>query len=252
MDPRFPLDTGHTVLPIFAANEKGHAHTFRGTGFLIAPRLLLTCWHCVLGPLPPGHQYVVCFQPDSSHATLWAFAQLRDVEQDRGGSDLATATVDLSPDVELKLGKEPRMGEDVFAVGFPLTEPPSDSNPRFMVSRRYLQGYITRGFNHTIRPGSAPVPSFELDMKAPAGLSGAPLIRARTNQVVGVIYGEHSVARIEEAASIDPDTGVRTPEVQRLVSFGLAHLTRTVEALSTRATQGKPLATARTDGESAA
>jgi hypothetical protein len=66
------------------------------------------------------------------------------------------------------------------------------------------------------------MPSWELSFAVPGGLSGAPLFLDGTLEVVGVVYGNNDVATIEESATVD-SSGVRSPEVQRIVSFGLAH-----------------------------
>jgi hypothetical protein len=77
-------------------------------------------------------------------------------------------------------------------------------------------------------------------MPAPAGISGAPLIRG-TRSVVGVVFGTNDVATVESLAQVDPDTGKREPEVLRVVSFGLAHVTATLWEASSTATGGGPI-----------
>jgi hypothetical protein len=79
-------------------------------------------------------------------------------------------------------------------------------------------------------------------MPAPGGLSGAPLLKKPSHEVVGVIYGDHDVGTIDQLARIDPATGERTPEVQRVVTFALAHFTETIKNLQGVATDSLPLA----------
>src|SRR6266508_7043039 len=64
-------------------------------------------------------------------------------------------------------------------------------------------------------PRSIATPSYELSFAAPGGLSGAPLFRAGTYEVAGVIYGDNEPGTITEFASRDPPTGELNPEVQR-------------------------------------
>jgi len=85
------------------------------------------------------------------------------------------------------------------------------------------------------------IPSYELDMPTPAGLSGAPLVKVGSPEVIGVIYGSNDVATIEQEASVNPQTGKREPEIQRIISFGLAHYTETLRNLQGIATGGLPL-----------
>ena len=59
--------------------------------------------------------------------------------------------------------------------------------------------------------------------------------------MVGVIYGNHDVAIIEDRSYIDPNTGDRVPESQRLISYALAHITETLWELKGTATQNLPL-----------
>jgi hypothetical protein len=86
------------------------------------------------------------------------------------------------------------------------------------------------------------IDSYELYMPVPGGLSGAPLMVDASLLVGGVIYGSYDVAQIEELASVDPDTNERRPEIQRIVSFGLAHSLRSLGRLAGPATGGRPLA----------
>ena len=78
-------------------------------------------------------------------------------------------------------------------------------------------------------------------MPPPAGLSGAPLIKLRTHQVVGVVYGSNDVGSIDHFASVNPETGYVEPEVQRIVSFVLAHHTEVIWSLRGVATEHQPL-----------
>ena len=69
--------------------------------------------------------------------------------------------------------------------------------PRFLLAGRYLQGYVTRSFAYEHQEFGR-ITSYELDMPAPTGLSGAPLLKVGTMEVYGVIYGSHSVETIEQ------------------------------------------------------
>jgi hypothetical protein len=113
--------------------------------------------------------------------------------------------------------------------------PKQESGPRFALNGRLLRGYITRLFrydDHSLGRISA----YELDMLAPEGLSGAPLVYRPGDSVIGVVYGRHEVGLVDEFSRLDPETGVATPEIQRIVSFGLACDTSTLFALTTPAT----------------
>jgi hypothetical protein len=178
---------------------------------------------------------------------------LLDVGRDEGGSDLGTARIFSEPNVALPPceltvapeGFDAGTGTDVWTYGYPLTDtfldPESDEDPRFRLNPRLLRGYITREFayDHEVL---GPTPSYELDMVTPEGLSGAPLFRRPGEIVIGVIYGRHEVELVDQFASVDPTTGEHKPEVQRIVSFGLACDMTSFRALRGPATGGVTLA----------
>lgn len=133
------------------------------------------------------------------------------------------------------------MGADVTSFGYPYSNfvQRTDNTVTLMLEGRYLQGYVTRAFRDQDR-GFGPTEAYELDMPTPEGLSGAPLLRMGTAEVIGVIYGTSEVALIKHFEKIDND-GRREPEVQRIVTFGLAHYTTALHTLSGPATHGFPL-----------
>lgn len=154
------------------------------------------------------------------------------------GSDLASGNVPLVGGAGLSLhGTTEKVGADVWTYGYPLTSPPDEDSPSWKFDGRFLQGYVTRHVDY----GEARIPSYELDMRAPEGLSGAPIMLFRSTEVVGVVYGVTDVRRIEEWATVDPDTGEPRPEIQRVESFALAHQAETLANLAGAAMEGKPL-----------
>ncbi len=168
---------------------------------------------------------------------------LFDISQDENGTDLATARVPLQRHLSLVLDNSPLpKGSDVSTYGYPLTDHQLIQNGHidFLLNPRYLQGYITRVFCFS-HSEFGEVLSYEFDMPPPAGLSGAPLIKLRTHQVVGVVYGSNDVGSIDHFASVNPETGYVEPEVQRIVSFGLAHHTEVIWSLRGVATEHQPL-----------
>jgi len=237
--PSSTVFLGHLVLPLFALRG-GEVVAFLGTSFVAAPGVLVTCWHCVEGAVQAGLK--ICVVAVQSPGL--PLVAVRDVAQDASGADLATARVAVTP-----AGPLPRLGDpistptDVCTWGFPwtnLARRSLDDPGTYPLTPRYLKGYVTRYFTHEHgRFGLAR--SYEIDMPAPDGLSGAPLIPVGSDAVAGVIYSNLDVTRTEEAATVDAETGKRTPEVQRIVSFALAHHTWTLAELRGPATDGRPL-----------
>jgi hypothetical protein len=136
-------------------------------------------------------------------------------------------------------------GTDVWSLGYPHTRVEPSSTPEFdkllRPNGRYMQSYVMRVFSYD-QPGFGSTRSYELDMPALEGMSGAPIIRLQTQEILGVLYGRNDVEVIEEFGSRDPDTGERlTPEVVRMTYFALAHHTITLGNLKGTATQGLAL-----------
>jgi hypothetical protein len=84
------------ILPIYVCpapvrDEEVWPQRFVGTGFVIAPNLLVTCWHCVK-PLPEREVYAAT-APDPEDGRSAHFLQR--IAQDSSGADLATAYNDI-------------------------------------------------------------------------------------------------------------------------------------------------------------
>jgi hypothetical protein len=125
---------------------------------------------------------------------------------------------------------------DVGTLGYPGTffELQMDGHRRFDEQPRYFQGYVTRAFRYRPPSGGREIPSYELDMPAPGGLSGAPLITtspAFRGQVVGVIYGVYPPFGSQGEAEIG-----LPPHV-----FSLAHYHSALVALRGPVTNNRPL-----------
>lgn len=211
---------------------------YEGTAFLIAARVIVTCWHCVAVERP-GHRFCALITAAENDVT---YHPLSNVAKDANGADLATASVDLMPTIGLELGGDVLTGTNVYTYGYPLTrqERTPDGPVRMEVIGQYLRSYVTRICTHS-HGQFAPMRSYELGMAAHKGLSGAPLLELQSKRVVGVIYGNNDYEQIEEFASIDPTTQARTPEVRRILSYGLACHTESLHNLTGPATRNLPL-----------
>ncbi len=195
-----------------------------GTGFLVAPGILMTCWHCVSGSKDRTDLGVLV--PDRKRQSLQSH-RLSAVSQDTAGFDLATARVDLSPRVCLRpVDEEHPAGTEVVTSGYPLlqvTSPGDVARPSDM-GGRILQGYVMHCIEYE-HPGFRLTPTYELDMLAPGGLSGAPIARRNSDMVVGIIYGSNDVSRGE----------------QRVISIGHAHHLKSIREHATEATGGRTI-----------
>lgn len=246
--PPIPRDTGDDyatdIVPILLAEEQDDGPprltAFCGTGFRVGGDLLVTCWHCVAAEEPERGGYCIAVQA----AGEFRIHPLLEIGRDTNAADLATARISdpehLLPPARLSLASKGTItGSDVWTYGFPFmtVKPPETKGPRFILNGRLLRGYITRTFwyeHHAL----GRIPAYELDMLAPEGLSGAPLVYRPGDSVIGVIYGRHEVGLVDEFSRVDPETGAATPEIQRILSFGLACDTSTLFDVQTPATNG--------------
>lgn len=236
------------ILPVFVVTtpEAGQRLvSFQGTGFLIGKQVFVTCWHCVSAPLSDDQFYAVLVKVNGGYYRATA---LIEPQQDRNGADLATARVALEPELGLILAESdaPDLVE-VWSAGYPftaLTEELPEVGRQPVIHRRALKGYIMRRFWYETPSGEL-ILSYELDMPAPQGLSGAPVMRIDqmkgAREVIGVVHGTNEVATIAEFESVD-EHGERRPEIQRITSFALAHYTDTLRNLTGKATGERPLA----------
>ncbi len=231
------------ILPIvtIAHAREVEIKSFEGTGFVIAPEVFVTCWHCVRSSLDRDTHYYALVPQDC--ASGYRGCILRNISQHPDGKDLAIANIDHAPSAGFTIAETlPVMGTDVCSFGYPhsvMCRKP-DGGLNLNLVGRHLGGYITRAFQDEDR-GYGPTDAYEIDMPTPEGLSGAPLIVVGSREIAGVIYGSNEVASIKHYGRIQAD-GSFEAEVQRVVTFGLAHFTATLRSLSGPATQGRVLA----------
>jgi hypothetical protein len=219
------------VWPVYKVRAGGdgqnmEAVAYCGTGFIIEGGFFLTCWHCVSGALDAGEAFAAVYPAPNSPPGGAGVIPLRNLSQSEHGADLALAKVDSTPLVpRLTLAsKEGTIGDDVYTVGYPLLPPPTQSIGESLVfedvNPRFLRGYITQ-IGGIDLAGRGRIKSIEVDMLVPPGLSGAPLIRSGTLEILGVLNGNHGSYSIDTVASVEPSTGVITPEVRSLVTLDL-------------------------------
>lgn len=212
-----------------------------GTAFVLAPGLVVTCYHCVRDDPPPGHVYVIASRPDGA---AFKAHVLNDIERDTNGTDIATARCDYLPPAIFTLAAEDMTyGQWAWTFGYPWAERRQGyaGEVAHVFNGRLLRGYLTRHCFHEVR-GQGRIPVYELDMLAPKGASGGPLFINDSRIIAGVVIGTNDIETVEEFASVDPKTGHRQPETVRMASLAIAHDTATLRKVTTLATGGRPLA----------
>ncbi|MGB9457294.1 MAG: serine protease [Bryobacteraceae bacterium] len=221
------------VMPILVVHQEDVAKSFEGTGVVVAPGLFLTCWHCVRTPLSDGEYYAAVHMPNAERGPL-RILDLLNITQDESGLDVALANIRHSPPEVLRFDDSPSVfGEDIWTWAY---RDDGRTPAGVAVTPRLLKGYITRPFKHQTPFGITN--AFELDLPAPAGTSGAPIFRGRTNRLMGLIYGEVETYSITDFERVHTETGQREPEVRKIVSFAVAHRTETLMNARGRPTKG--------------
>jgi hypothetical protein len=229
------------VVPIFVV-MKPDALTpalFRGTGFLIAPHILVTCWHCISASLESGQQYAAVVEEQGAYSAHF----LLNMEQHPLGLDLAIAEVDLAPRLGLRLSPgKLSPGDEVMTYGYPLTDRllTDSEHFRFHLNARFLYGYVTRSYYYN-HPGFVRTNSYELDMPLPHSLRGAPVIKLGTRDVAGVFFDSMDIPRTETLPGVAGEAKPKQPRSERVASFGLAHCTDSLWSLRGTLTEGRPL-----------
>ena len=215
-----------------------------GTGFTFGEGTVVTCWHCVRGPLGKGEFYAaVARTGGTDQQTYDQWFRLDELEQDANGSDLALARIEATVSIGLHLAAGPAgWGDDVMACGYPLplnTKDVETREPRINTNAMLFKGYVMR-IRLSDFPGQPEGRVYELDMHAPPGMSGAPVLRAGSREVVGVVVDERGYV-IETDELSDNDRTITIP-LDRKLYFAYAHHLEVLSAAKGAATDGLPLA----------
>ncbi len=238
------LDMYQKVLPLVGVDtvERPSVSEVLGTAFVPTAGVLVTCWHVVRKALDRGMTIIAALDQGDGK---FVRRDVTDITRHPAGDDLASARIDLQG-AGWRLPTRDRvlnLGTDVVSLGYPLPDVRADLDGGLthIVSFRLLKGYLTH-MPVTQHDDYPPAVSLELDMPAPRGLSGGPVLHANeSNLLLGVVYGTNAVERIESFASVDIETGERTPEIVEVVAFALAYGATTLGSLRGPATGERPL-----------
>ncbi len=186
-----------------------------GTGFLAAENLLLTAWHCVCTKLDDDHVYAVARYSALGDGPE-EIAVLSSISQKRGGSDIATAKVDFEPIHRLPLTENiefPR-GTQVWVLGYPFEDVKRSDHGQMDITLhpRYLQGYVMHQFDFHWEHGRLDFgtdATLELDLPAPKGVSGSPLLRFDSREIIRMVFGEREAYTLLDEESDDGGEIVR-------------------------------------------
>ena len=222
------------VLPItkFHRNDDGEYEPVAaaGTGFTFGEQTFVTCWHCVREPLKDDEFYAAVARSEGTDSQSYdSYWGLNDLEQDANGSDLALARIEPTVRTRLTLASDPAgWGEDVVACGYPMplnTVNTETKLPLINTNSVLFKGYVTR-IRINDFPGQPETRLYELDMPAPPGMSGSPVFRENSLEVVGVVLREQ---------------GYDIPGEDRQMIFSFAHHLWVLQAAKGTATDNLPL-----------
>lgn len=169
---------------------------------MLGDGVFVTCQHCVpLDRLEPG-QWYAGRRGQVAHA-------LNDLDRS-SQFDVAIGRVDVRDSPLVLAGSPPTdaLGLNVGTFGYPGTRgslrDQRHDDLTFNEHSRWLEGYVTWAFKHQPPGVRRAVPSWEVDMPGPEGISGAPLFHiGRDAEVIGMVYGRH-VVHGEPDPELDP------------------------------------------------
>jgi hypothetical protein len=214
-----------------------------GTAFVPAPGVVVSCAHCFGGLDEWEYALAKVVVDESSPVGL-----ITDIALHPDGYDLAVGRVSDArfrplPPFELK---DAGIGADVLAPGYPLPRRwrrSMDEPVQFEVTVRGLRGHVTSDGIVSGLGQYGSLPSVEVDMQIPGGLSGAPLFDwgfiQNPLKLVGVVRGT-SVLLSTRDEPFPADEDDDADEVERH-TFGLASPAIAVASLRGPATDGRPL-----------
>lgn len=150
-----------------------------GTGFFVAPGLVLTCFH-VVKETWESQQKIGVFWHNSTDAIAWeGFAQVLAIPENPQAVDLALLELESPPDKYplVKLDENAAIGDELYSFGY---------------TREYLNGepctFTCEGFDGD----NPPLMKFKFG-QVRSGLSGSPIINQKTGKVCGVVKRSRDV-----------------------------------------------------------
>ena len=206
-----PLMTEHHILPILrykVSSSSAYTTAEAGTAFTFGEGTVVTCWHCVERPISHDETYGVAVRR-SGITAQYEFCSIDELGRDENGADLALGRIDWTPGRALTLATDSvQWGERVEIYGYPAsTVVPDQTFDRYKsvtFSPMFLRGYVTQ-----VVPNMDGRPAMNLDMLSPRGLSGAPVLREGSREIVGVVVGDRTIRlggesfRFSEALLLD-------------------------------------------------
>jgi hypothetical protein len=107
----------------------------------------------------------------------------------------------------LRMSNFPR-GTQVWVLGYPFEDVKRSDHGQMDITPhpRYLQGYVMRQFDFHWEHGGldfGPDATLELDLPAPKGVSGSPLLRLDSREIIGMVFGEREAYTLLDEESDD-------------------------------------------------
>jgi len=182
---------GLDVFPIYtikpSRNEERQLE-YSGTGFLIADGVLITCWHCIIDDLQPREFYAVMVEQDGEEKIY----PLTEIIRHPWKIDMAKAHVDLNCRFGFELaGEDVPFGTHVISHGYmpgsQIFGLQNGAQPHH--GDGWIESMATY-FDNPYDESVSPPPSYRISFKAYSGISGSPVLKAHSNQLVGMVWGQ--------------------------------------------------------------
>jgi hypothetical protein len=241
------VDLRDLVFPVFAASRDGDgtviAPVVYGTAFCLGPGIFVTCAHVARTVEQEGGAVAL---GDLRTEGPVLMARARRVER-FDDVDVALIACKLPAIAVLRWQDPPlRYLDDVSAFGFPYAVDIDEGPAQFRLSMRAFKGYVITRRTLKSLPGRPP--GYEVSASFPAGLSGAPLLRAApgipdlvlSGMVVGRGQTEVQGETVAYGEALDVSVLAGLPSA--MVGSTLDELRRFEQARSRVAREGGPQA----------
>lgn len=233
------------VLPLVYGRREARSFDIEGvagTCFIPHPNVVVSCAHCFGGR--NDWEYALMKVPlDGQPAPI---ATIRDLTFHTDGFDLAIGAFTdgrFKPLPPFTI-EEARIGMAVLAPGYPLPRRHRrslDVPAVLEATVRGMRGHVTSDGIVTGLGKYGALPSIELDLHPPGGLSGAPVFDwgfiTNPLKLVGVMRGSSAVSSMHD----EPFPSDEAPEDVEQFTFGLASPSFALQSLAGTPTGGVPL-----------
>lgn len=193
-----------------------------GSGFFIAPKLFMTCYHVMNSPAGPHQEGDIYHLVGTKRGnTAGKVLQVMDAKVGKNlhlypEKDLALLIVDDAQDQPYAAlsYSDVHEGSEIGIAGYPLPQLTVVNGQLHYGNLKYRvgRGIVTARYSTTINPvGNGPIPNapiVEVNFLFVPGNSGGPVFESETGRVVGFVQGFNTAKILERIQKAGPSTAL--------------------------------------------